>query len=187
MFADPQRTHLVLDGLEDAVLLPDPANDRLADKHGCPAYVSPEILTSRDYSGRRADSWSLGVILYTLLLGQYPFHDPVSSQLFVKIRRGLYTLPADTVSPQARCLVRSLLRTDPAERLTAREAARHPWFDLVSRSQRQDAPPFYQPLGSGQHSTIGLSTWRTGAAVKESEQRVPELVTQQQDRSFRTS
>jgi len=127
VFADKQRSHLVLDGLEDAFLLEDADDDHLTDKHGCPAYVSPEILSSNGYSGKSADMWSLGVILYTMLFGQYPFHDTVASQLFGKIRRGYYTVP-DSVSPPARCLVRSLLRTEPAERLTVAGACNHPWF-----------------------------------------------------------
>jgi tribbles homolog 1/2 len=168
VFADQERTHLLLDGLEDAVLLDDVENDKLTDKHGCPAYVSPEILSSRDYSGRAADMWSLGVILYTMLFGQYPFHDSVASQLFGKIRRGHYTVP-DSVSAQARCLVRSLLRTEPTERLTVFEAARHPWFD-ISRSHRHSGL-------SVSSSLVALSAGpRTAAAGKEAEQRVPELV-----------
>ena len=100
----------------------------MTDKHGCPAYVSPEILLStHGYSGRAADVWSLGVVLYTMLVGQYPFHDSDASVLFGKIRRAHYTLP-DGVSAQARCLIRSLLRTEPNDRLAIDDVVRHPWF-----------------------------------------------------------
>ena len=57
--------------MEDAVVLEDYADDLLSDKHGCPAYVSPEILRSNtQYSGRAADMWGLGVMLYTMLVGR---------------------------------------------------------------------------------------------------------------------
>lgn len=65
------RDSIKLETLEDAVVLEDSDNDELQDKRGCPAYVSPEILRSHArYSGRAADMWSLGVILYTMLVGR---------------------------------------------------------------------------------------------------------------------
>ncbi|KAG7270198.1 hypothetical protein CRUP_035930 [Coryphaenoides rupestris] len=100
----------------------------MSDTHGCPAYVSPEILSgSAPYSGKMADVWSLGVMLYTMLVGRYPFHDPDPATLFSKIRRGQCCLP-EGLSPGARCLLQSLLRKEPAERLTAAELLAHPWF-----------------------------------------------------------
>ena len=123
------RTELRLDGLEDAVVLQDDsASDLLTDKHGCPAYVSPEILSARHgYSGRKADLWSLGVMIYTMLVGRYPFHDREPIILFDKICRVNYKIP-DSVPARAKCLVRNLLRRDPTERLSAQEALDHPWF-----------------------------------------------------------
>lgn len=65
------RTELKLESLEDAVILEEPDSDWLHDKRGCPAYVSPEILKAgTQYSGKAADMWSLGVILYTMLVGR---------------------------------------------------------------------------------------------------------------------
>ena len=121
------RTSVKLEGLEDAFPL-DGQDDTLEDKHGCPAYVSPEILqASGGYSGKAADIWSLGVMLYTMLVGRYPFHDTEPSVLFTKIRRGHFTIP-DTISSKAKCLIRSMMRREPTERLAAREILEHPWF-----------------------------------------------------------
>jgi tribbles-like protein len=66
-------------------------------------------------------------MLYTMLVGRYPFHDTEPSALFTKIRRGHYTIP-DTISSRAKCLIRSLLRRDPHERLSGNEILQHPWF-----------------------------------------------------------
>ena len=64
-----------LESLEDCRVLEDPSDDSMSDTHGCPAYVSPEILSgSAPYSGKMADMWSLGVILYEMLTGEPPYH-----------------------------------------------------------------------------------------------------------------
>lgn len=127
VFTDCERTKLVLENLEDAYVLTGP-DDSLWDKHACPAYVGPEILSSRaSYSGKAADVWSLGVALFTMLAGHYPFQDSEPALLFGKIRRGTYALPRGLSAP-ARCLVRCLLRREPAERLTASAILLHPWL-----------------------------------------------------------
>ncbi|KPP57733.1 tribbles3-like [Scleropages formosus] len=127
VFADQQRTKLVLQDLEDSCILKG-EDDSLTDKHGCPAYVGPEILNSRhSYSGKAADVWSLGVVLYTMLVGRYPFQDAEPAALFGKIRRGVFTVP-DSLSPRAKCLVRCMLRRTPSERLEAAEILLHPWL-----------------------------------------------------------
>jgi len=143
VFKDCEKTELKLEGLEDACVLGDDDDDALADKHGCPAYVSPEILTTMErYSGRAADVWSAGVMLYTLLAGRYPFHDSEPGVLFSKIRRGAYSVP-EGISSRAKCLIRNVLRRDPAERLSCAEALMHPWLrpsDTHTRPHKSSAP-----------------------------------------------
>ncbi|KAK2830353.1 hypothetical protein Q5P01_018284 [Channa striata] len=135
VFADEKRTRVRLESLEDCRVLEDPNNDSMSDTHGCPAYVSPEILSgSAPYSGKMADMWSLGVMLYTMLVGRYPFHDPDPATLFSKIRRGQCCLP-EGLSPKAKCLLQNLLRKEPSERLTASELLTHPWFQQPPLSQ----------------------------------------------------
>lgn len=67
---------------------------------------------------------------------RYPFNDTEHASLFAKISRGHYVMP-DWLSPRARCLIRSLLRRDPAERLTAQDVLRHPW--LSEHEERTDS------------------------------------------------
>ncbi|XP_064186885.1 tribbles homolog 2-like [Anguilla rostrata] len=127
VFKYEDRSVVMLDSLEEACVLCG-ADDSLSSKHGCPAYVSPEVLSGGgSYLGRPADVWSLGVMLYTMLVGRYPFHDLEPGSLFSKIRRGHFSLP-ESLSPKARCLIRSILRRDPAQRLTSRDILDHPWL-----------------------------------------------------------
>ena len=138
------RTELKLLGLEDVHLCGDLDDDSLVEKHGCPAYVSPEILQpNKSYSGRQADVWSLGVMLYTMLIGRYPFHDRQPGALFLKIRRGDFAIP-ETISSRAKCLIRNLLRHEPAHRLTTGDILTHPWFSPRARNYvnfRTDSKP----------------------------------------------
>ena len=169
------RTWLKLDGLYDAAIF-DGADDQLTDKHGCLAYVSPEILDATfcgtssvlsasstsspstagpsgggSYSGRAADMWSLGVMLYTMLVGRYPFADSDACTLFSRIRRGRYPMPVDVpLSPAARCLIRSLLTVKPEDRLTADEALRHPWFRSVESEEQTASAPSYSSSSTSQ-------------------------------------
>merc|ERR1719239_302449 len=84
-------------------------------------------------------------MIYTMLVGRYPFHDREPLILFDKICRGVYKIP-DSVPARAKCLVRNLLRHDPNERLTALEALDHPWFTRRELAEPQGKP---QPQQKG--------------------------------------
>lgn len=57
------------------------------------AYTSPEILSGNSYSGREVDVWSLGIILYVMVVGNMPFHDNNPAQLHAKIAGGKLKWP----------------------------------------------------------------------------------------------
>ncbi|XP_028819828.1 tribbles homolog 1 [Denticeps clupeoides] len=153
VFGDEQRTNVKLEGLEDCRILAG-QDDSISDTHGCPAYVSPEILNgSGSYSGKMADAWSLGVLLYTMLVGRYPFHDPDPATLFSKIRRGQYCLP-EGLSLRARCLLHSLLRREPRERLTPAEVLLHPWF----QGSQQETGSGEQEAGSAEQTVPAIDS-----------------------------
>lgn len=140
------RSQLALQHLDDAQVMP--ASGQLADRHGCPAYVSPEMLQPGSYSGHAADLWSLGIILYTLLVGHYPFFDSSPLNLFSKVRSGYYQVP-DHVSELARSLISSLLAYKPGTRVPAWCVLEHPWFKHtadVNFTAVLPAPPSYSYL-----------------------------------------
>jgi serine/threonine protein kinase len=58
---------------------------------GTPLNMAPEILTNQHYT-YKADIWSLGVFLYQLLTGQYPFMGANMKELQLKVQEGHYKL-----------------------------------------------------------------------------------------------
>uniref|UniRef100_A0A3Q2P3U3 Doublecortin-like kinase 3 n=1 Tax=Fundulus heteroclitus TaxID=8078 RepID=A0A3Q2P3U3_FUNHE len=98
---------------------------------GTPTYVAPEILCETGY-GVAVDVWALGVILYILLCGFAPFRsrDRDQEELFKLIRQA---------ELQAKGLVRSLLKPDPTERLTAEQTLQHHWVKDMSSAYSQRA------------------------------------------------
>lgn len=71
------------------------------------------------------------MILYTLLVGHYPFFDSSPQNLFSKVRSGYYQVP-DSVSYLARSLISSLLAYEPEKRVPAEAILDHPWFAQAS-------------------------------------------------------
>lgn len=132
VFVDEERTKLVLDTWEDSILLTDPEDDAIIDKCGCPPYVSPEVLTCKEvcYSGRRANYWTLGVILYTMLTNRYPFYNSHNvSSMFNRISKGIFTIP-EYVSPWAQTLINAFICVKPELRITPEEALKHEWIRM---------------------------------------------------------
>lgn len=65
-----------------------------------PFFPSPGLSTrvsvrpaGRPYRGKPSDMWALGVVLFTMLYGQFPFYDSIPQELFRKIKAAEYTIP----------------------------------------------------------------------------------------------
>ena len=95
---------------------------------GTPGFMAPEMIKGEPH-GEPVDLWACGCILFILLVGEAPFTGNGS-----KTRRAKYAFaPAlkwASISDDAKDLVTKLLVAEPAKRLTARAALRHPWFLL---------------------------------------------------------
>ncbi|GAB6026129.1 Serine/threonine-protein kinase 40, variant 2 [Chamberlinius hualienensis] len=95
-------------------------NDLLKDQRGSPAYISPDVLSGKPYLGKPSDMWALGVVLFTMLYGQFPFYDSNPQELFRKIKATEFMIPADNhVSAGTVILIKKLLVLNPQLRLTA--------------------------------------------------------------------
>ncbi|XP_056325123.1 calcium/calmodulin-dependent protein kinase (CaM kinase) II gamma 1 isoform X13 [Danio aesculapii] len=111
---------------------------------GTPGYLSPEVLRKDPY-GKPVDIWACGVILYILLVGYPPFWDEDQHKLYQQIKAGAYDFPSpewDTVTPEAKNLINQMLTINPAKRITAEQALKHPWVcqrsTVASMMHRQE-------------------------------------------------
>lgn len=104
--------------------------ERLKGKIGTPYYVAPEVL--KGTYGKECDMWSLGIMTYYMLIGDPPFNAESDSELFETIIMTDVPYHQDywsNVSPLWMDFLKKLLVKEPEYRLTAREAACHPWIE----------------------------------------------------------
>lgn len=96
---------------------------------GTPNYIAPEILEGKHGHSYEVDIWSLGVILYTMLVGRPPFETSDVKTTYRRIRYNQYSFPETVrLSDPAKDLIAAILRTDPRSRPSLDEILASPWF-----------------------------------------------------------
>eukprot|EP00055_Hartaetosiga_balthica_P004701 m.12778 g.12778 ORF g.12778 m.12778 type:complete len:461 (-) comp4057_c2_seq1:138-1520(-) len=109
---------------------------------GTPGYLSPEVIRRVPYD-TAVDVWACGVILYILLVGYPPFWEEDQKKLYQQIKAGDYDFPSpewDTVTDEAKNLIRDMLHLDPKKRPTVDKLLANPWIastDVPSKLHRQ--------------------------------------------------
>merc|ERR1712110_160918 len=86
---------------------------------GTPNYIAPEVLTKKGHS-YEVDIWSIGCILFTLLVGKPPFETQTLKETYNRIRKNEYTIPSG-MNVHASKLIRKLLSPLAHKRPTARD------------------------------------------------------------------
>lgn len=107
---------------------------KMEERYGTPYYIAPDVLNKR--YDEKCDIWSLGVILYILLVGYPPFNGSDDKKIIDAVKKGEYTLDEpewDDVSDEAQDLVKQCLTYDPAKRASASAALEHPWFEKFAK------------------------------------------------------
>lgn len=120
---------------------------------GTPNYIAPEVLfdTANGHSFE-VDTWSIGVILYTLVIGKPPFQTKDVKAIYKRIRDNEYEFPQDRiVSKEVQELVQITLTPDPQQRPTLHEILDHEWFirGIVPACipvSAHDAPPDFRHI-----------------------------------------
>eukprot|EP01018_Ginkgo_biloba_P014267 Gb_03216 [translate_table: standard] len=101
-------------------------NDELKRSPGTPVFTAPECSQCTTYHGKVADIWALGVTLYCMVLGQFPFIGETLRETFEKIVHYPLAIP-ENLDADISDLLNALLCKDPSRRISLDEVARHPW------------------------------------------------------------
>jgi len=122
-------------------------------------YVAPEILLRTPFEAKKADVWSLGVILYILLTGELPF---ARGPRIESLRHGTHPTidwPASSDSSfSARKLVQSMLDPNPTTRISVDECLKYDWMrsgitsffssPMLSRKNTSEVVSFNETVSS---------------------------------------
>jgi serine/threonine protein kinase len=106
---------------------------------GTPSFMAPEIVSKKDYCGKQADVWALGVILYSMLFGRTPFRAENERELYRKIAKAQFYFPDEVyktteefkdlrVSAQAKGLIKKILVLQGDQRLNCQDILRDEWL-----------------------------------------------------------
>ena len=97
---------------------------------GTPNYIAPEILDGKTGHSYEVDIWSLGVIIYTLIIGKPPFETRDVKTTYKRIKMNAYSFPETAViSEAAKNLISQILVTDPGKRPSLDQILIHDFFN----------------------------------------------------------
>ena len=99
---------------------------------GSPEYLAPEMINKIGHN-KGVDFWSLGILLYEMLVGITPFADTDPMKIYQKINRGKIIMPK-SFSKELKILIKHLLMIDSKKRLGMKEKGifeiiNHPFFN----------------------------------------------------------
>ena len=142
---------------------------------GTPDYLAPEIVTGQGH-GRAVDWWTLGVLIYEMLASFPPFFDDEPIETYRKIIRGRVKFPR-YFTPEARDLIRGLLRNKPTKRLGilkggANNIRKHGWFygfDWIKLNNKRLTAPIINKVRSHKD----LSNFVNSEEDEEDEEALP--------------
>lgn len=100
---------------------------------GTPNYMPPEIFMKIKYKPEVADLWSLGVLLYKMLTGEFPYKGKDEKELFKHVKEGIFCVP-NFISDNAKIIINSLIVNKPENRIPIEKILTYSWFNQVRNS-----------------------------------------------------
>ena len=133
---------------------------------GSSYYIAPEVIQGK--YDELCDEWSIGVIMYIMLTGMPPFYGSDDDSVLFHVKKGNYDTTLDSytrLSDNAKDLITKLLKFDPKERISAKEALDHPWF------QTDEFKSIYQQVNTVNHNEAmemlkNLENYRSSNIIK---------------------
>lgn len=101
-------------------------NDELRRSPGTPVFTAPECCSGLPYNGKAADIWALGVTLYCMVVGSFPFIGDSVQSTYEKIVQSPLKIP-EGFNPDLVHLLEGLLSKDPNNRMSLDAVFKHPW------------------------------------------------------------
>ena len=102
---------------------------KITFRFGTPYYIAPEVLL--ESYNEKCDVWSIGVILYLLLVGKAPFDgkdDDIICQKIISEEINYKSSLLKSLSPEAIDFLKKLLEKNPDKRISSSQALNHPWL-----------------------------------------------------------
>merc|ERR1711935_269885 len=162
----------------------------LTSRCGTPHYVAPEILKNIPHD-ESSDMWSVGVIVFLILVGYLPIMKDTQSELFQEIRTGNWKFQEEDwehISGEAREFVTRCLNVDPEQRWTVEEAIGSAWINaeaddddslssarstnMVSLRQRRSALRMHTTPVIWEDSDEGDNPMKTGSEAQDSDSNI---------------
>ncbi|EGR34722.1 protein kinase domain protein [Ichthyophthirius multifiliis] len=144
---------------------------------GTPDYIAPEILNGKGLKNSACDWWSVGVILFEMLIGIPPFNDDSVEKIFDNINNNRIPwddIPVgnkeDQISENAINLLKGILEPNPDKRFGVKEIKKHPFFKDVNWLNLSKTPP---PIVPQVKNLFDTSNFMKGIIFIEGEQTDP--------------
>jgi len=97
--------------------------------------MAPEIKEGKRYNGTQVDIFSIGVILFIIVQGIFPFKEARKEEYFYnlilqgQIDTYFSKVNGNGLSLEFKDLILRMFSYDPAQRITIQEIKQHPWFN----------------------------------------------------------